>query len=57
MKKEVIVRLKNSLEAIRKVDVDTDIEFWCARDFMKELGYRSWRNFRRVIEKAAKEVH
>jgi DNA-damage-inducible protein D len=54
VKTDIIIRLKDSLESIRRVDVDTDVEFWCARDLMKELGYRSWRNFKSVIGKAKK---
>ncbi len=54
MKKDVVIRLRANFEGSRYVDSDSGLEFWFARDLMKELGYRSWQNFRKVIEKAKK---
>ena len=31
---------------------ETGIEFWYARDLQKVLGYKEWRNFYKIIEKA-----
>lgn len=31
---------------------EEDIEYWYARDLMNMLGYKDWRNFRNVIDKA-----
>jgi DNA-damage-inducible protein D len=46
--------LKNKFDAITVVDEDNKIEFWYARDLMKELGYISWEKFHSVIKKAMK---
>ncbi len=31
---------------------ETGIEFWYARDLQRVLGYKEWRNFSKIIEKA-----
>jgi DNA-damage-inducible protein D len=46
--------LKNKFDVITVVDTDNKIEFWYARDLMKELGYVSWEKFHLVIKKAMK---
>ena len=54
MKREKIVELHAEFEEIVRRDDDSDIEFWMARDLLPLLGYRTWRNFEPVIEKAVK---
>ncbi len=31
---------------------ETKTEFWCARDLQELLGYATWKNFSKVIDKA-----
>jgi DNA-damage-inducible protein D len=52
MKNEVIFQLKSSFDKIVQTITESDIEFWYARELMKELGYDRWENFSKVIEKA-----
>ena len=52
MKKEVIARLHARFEKIAQRDPSTGIEFWFARELQGLLGYRQWRTFAAVIEKA-----
>lgn len=53
-----IYKIQKDLESIRKVfdstraDRSNPIEFWSARDLMSILGYKEWRKFVGVIEKA-----
>jgi DNA-damage-inducible protein D len=54
MKREKIVELHAEFEEIVRRDDDSDIEFWMARDLLPLLGYRTWRNFEPVVEKAVK---
>ncbi|MEX0652539.1 MAG: DNA damage-inducible protein D [Phycisphaeraceae bacterium] len=54
MKKEVVVRLHKSFEALVQTDPSSGVEFWLARDLQELLGYRQWRSFEQVVEKAIK---
>ena len=50
MKKEVIHQLhKNFEDCARRKD---DVEYWLARELQTLLGYKEWRNFELVIDKA-----
>ena len=40
-----------TFEEIKHID-ENDTEYWCARELMKVLGYKDWRYFDTVIEKA-----
>lgn len=42
--------VQKSFEDIKMVD--QDLEFWSARDLMSVLGYKEWRKFEWIIEKA-----
>ncbi len=52
MDREIIVRLHANFEDMVRVDADSGVEFWCARDLQHLLGYTEWRNFARVVDKA-----
>ncbi|MEM6700588.1 MAG: BRO family protein [Bacteroidota bacterium] len=52
MKKELIEELFRKVESAR-YDLNS-IECWSARDLQKILGYKEWRNFTNVIQKASK---
>jgi len=52
MDKELITRLHTSFEQIAAHDEGEGVEYWYARDLQMLLGYREWRNFLLVIEKA-----
>lgn len=52
MKKEIITRLHADFEKLVKTVPDSDVEFWHARELQEQLGYTSWQNFAKVIEKA-----
>lgn len=52
MKKEMLERLTNRFERIVQIEEDTGLEFWYARDLQNVLGYKQWKNFQNVIEKA-----
>ncbi|MFH0809769.1 MAG: DNA damage-inducible protein D [Pseudomonadota bacterium] len=52
MDKKLVVRLHASFEDILQKDPDTGTEFWLARDLQMLLGYKEWRNFFKVVEKA-----
>ncbi|KAF0150923.1 MAG: hypothetical protein FD143_2392 [Ignavibacteria bacterium] len=47
---KVIVNLNTNLESIKKVQ--DDLEYWSAREQMPLLGYKEWRKFEGVIDKA-----
>lgn len=50
MKPDIVGRLHRNFEDfVYKAD---GVEFWYARDLQTLLGYREWRNFSKVIEKA-----
>ena len=50
MKKEIIVKLHQSFDAIANENKGT--EYWFARELQELLDYSEWRNFLQVIEKA-----
>lgn len=52
MKKEIIVKLHDRFEKIAQTETERGTEFWFARDLQEALGYKEWRNFKLVIDKA-----
>jgi DNA-damage-inducible protein D len=52
MDKEIIVQLFSTFEQAKKVDADTGMEFWLARELMPLLGYTKWENFSKTIGRA-----
>ena len=48
---ELIVKTEKSFEDIKHIDENGN-EFWYARELMVSLGYKDWRNFSNVINKA-----
>ncbi len=50
MRSEIVQRLHKNFEDY--VHVKDGVEFWFARDLQELLGYKEWRNFLKVIEKA-----
>lgn len=52
MRKDTIIKLQASFNAIVNTWPDTDVEFWFARDLQSALGYDQWRNFLQVVRKA-----
>ncbi len=51
MEQNLIELVQKNFEEI-KLEDETWFEFWSARDLMKSLGYKEWRKFNWVIEKA-----
>lgn len=51
METTLVSRLFQSFEEIKHF-TDESVEYWSARDLQKVLGYRDWRNFEVVMEKA-----
>ncbi|MBN1555446.1 MAG: DNA damage-inducible protein D [Phycisphaerae bacterium] len=52
MDKEIIVRLHKCFEDFVHTHDESGVEYWCARDLQKLLGYTKWDNFSKVIDKA-----
>jgi DNA-damage-inducible protein D len=50
--REIVVRLHSSFEAKVEKTPDSGTEFWCARELQLLLGYATWENFARVVDKA-----
>lgn len=48
---KTIEKNNKSFEEIKHID-ESGVEFWYARELMKVLGYKDWRYFDAVIEKA-----
>lgn len=48
---ELIIKTEKSFEDIKHTDENGN-EFWYARELMVSLGYKDWRNFSNVINKA-----
>ena len=46
-----VLQIQKNLDGIKKVAPD-GFEFWSARDLQEILGYKEWRKFLEVIEKA-----
>ena len=50
---KALIQIQQNLESIKRISNDKDLmEFWSARDLMLMLGYKEWRKFMGVIEKA-----
>jgi DNA-damage-inducible protein D len=52
MKKEIISKLHGQFEGLVHVEPSSEVEFWFARELQEMLGYASWQNFAKVIERA-----
>ncbi len=52
MDKELVIHLFSAFEKIKKIDADSGMEFWFARELQEVLGYARWENFAKVVEKA-----
>lgn len=50
-KNELIKQTEKTFEEIKHIDENGD-EYWYARELMETLGYKDWRYFEAVIEKA-----
>ena len=50
-----IRKANNIFENIKHID-DYGIEYWYARELQRVLEYKDWRNFQKVIDKAALSV-
>ena len=48
---ELIIKTEKTFEEIKHLD-ENGIEYWYARELMISLGYKDWRYFDAVIEKA-----
>ena len=48
---DIVALVQKTFEDIKMTD-DTGFEFWSARTLMGVLGYKEWRKFMGVIEKA-----
>lgn len=51
MGNELIIETEKNFEDIKHTD-ENGIEYWYARELMTSLGYKDWRYFGAVIEKA-----
>lgn len=47
-----IERRKLTLDDLARIDAESGVEFWYARDIMGFLGYRRWENFAVAVERA-----
>ncbi len=52
MTNDLAEQARNVFEAIKHTDPTTGIEYWNARELAPVLGYKQWRSFQDVIEKA-----
>lgn len=52
MKGDIAEQANNVFEAIKHVDLKTGVEYWNARELAPVLGYKQWRSFQDVIDKA-----
>lgn len=52
MDKKLLIRLHRRFEGMVCRYPDIETEFWCARDLQELLGYATWQNFSKVINKA-----
>ena len=48
---DIIKMVQDSLDSLKRVTANGD-EYWMARDLQKPLGYLTWENFEKVVEKA-----
>ena len=51
---ELILSTEKTFENIKHID-ENGVEFWYARELITTLGYKAWRYFEAVIEKAIEE--
>lgn len=51
MDSELMSRTEKTFEDIKHIDENGN-EYWCARELQKVLGYKEWRLFANIIEKA-----
>lgn len=49
---DITEQATNIFEAIKHVDPKTGVEYWNARELAPVLGYKQWRSFQDVIDKA-----
>ncbi len=48
---DIVNYSENVFESIKHID-ENECEYWEARELQSVLGYKEWRNFKRIIEKA-----
>lgn len=48
---KLIKQTEDTFESIKHID-EYGNEYWLAREFMATLGYKDWRYFSNIIEKA-----
>ena len=51
MGSDLVNKTEKDFESIKHID-ENGVEFWYARELMVSLGYKDWRNFSNVINKA-----
>lgn len=51
MEESLVTITEQSFESIKHIN-ESGVEFWYARELQNVLGYKEWRKFERVIEKA-----
>jgi len=49
---DITEQARSIFESIRHIDPKTGAEYWSARELAPVLGYKQWRSFQDVIEKA-----
>lgn len=49
---EAVEQGENIFETIKHIDQKTGLEYWNARELAPVLGYKQWRNFLEVIDRA-----
>lgn len=52
MEKTDIEKRKTTLDDLARIDEESGVEYWFARDIMGFLGYTQWRNFEAAVKKA-----
>lgn len=52
MNSDISEKARNIFEAIKHIDPKSGVEYWNARELAPVLGYKQWRSFQEVIEKA-----
>ena len=52
MKQELIAQIHARFEQLVRIEEETKVEFWLARDLQRVLGYVTWRRFEQVVQKA-----
>jgi len=54
MEKRKLTALRNSFDLILHIFDDSKIEYWLARELQSLLGYSTWENFDKTIQRAIK---